>query len=245
MPPLRQVRYESDIGVVRVLTTEKTGTSTYILRGGHQTAVDRAGVSLDTYIHALYGFLSQTKARDILMIGCGGGTLATMLARAGKRLTVVDIDKNAFTIAKRHFQMPASVTCRVADGLAYMQKARKRYDALILDAFIGEKIPPHMKGDEICQAAMRCLRKGGLLLMNVCLSTRSDRTADKLAVRFQNNGWQVRLVDSPRIPARNAIVLGGRVGKLREPEVIVRPETGLRQLTRELAAMRFRDIRES
>src|SRR5258708_7434540 len=133
MPPLKQVRYESDIGAVRVLTKETTGTSTYILKGGHQTAVDRNGISLDTYIHAVYGFVLHLAASDILMIGCGGGTLATMLAGAGKKLTAVDIDKNAFTIAKRHFHMPREITCRVADGLVYMQKTRRRYDVVIVD----------------------------------------------------------------------------------------------------------------
>lgn len=244
MPPAKHVRYESKLGVIRVLKTEKTGTSTYVLKGGHQTAVDRSGTSLDTYIHALYSFVLQSGAKDILMIGCGGGTLATMLARAKKRLTVVDIDKHAFTVAKRHFHMPRGIKCRVADGLAFMEKTRKRYDALIIDAFIGEKIPPHMKGNEICAAARRCLKATGALFMNVCLSTRDDLTADKLAVRFQKNGWDIRLIDTPRIPARNAIVLGGKVENVQTPELIVLPDTGLRQLKKELAAMRFRDIRQ-
>jgi hypothetical protein len=125
-----------------------------------------------------------------------------------------------------------------------MEKTRKRYDVVIIDAFIGEKIPPHMKGNEICAAARRCLKPGGALFMNVCLSTRDDLTADKLAARFHKNGWEIRLIDTPRIPARNAIVLGGKVADLRIPQLIVLPDTGLKQLKKELAAMRFRDVRK-
>jgi len=77
----------------------------------------------------------------------------------------------------------------------------------------------------------------------VCLSDRADLTADRLAARFQRNGWHIRLYDTPRIPARNAIILGGAVEKLREPNLIARPATGLPQLKKELAAMRFREIR--
>lgn len=244
MTPYKQVRYESDIATIRVLTKENTGVSTYILKGGHQTAIDRNGVSLDTYIHALYGFVLQIPAREVLMIGCGGGTLGTMLTRAGKKLTVVDIDRNAFTIARRHFHMPREINCRVADGLAYMQKTRRRYGAVIIDAFIGEKIPSHMKGDEICLAARRCLSNDGALFMNVCLNERTDMIADRLAARFQRNGWRIRLYDTPRISARNAIILGGAIETLREPDLITLPGTGHRQLKRELAAMRFRDIRK-
>ena len=61
----------------------------------------------------------------------------------------------------------------------------------------------------------------GALFMNVCLDDRADRTADKLAARFQRNGWNIRLIDTPRIPARNAVVLGGKVNALRAPKLIV------------------------
>jgi 2-polyprenyl-3-methyl-5-hydroxy-6-metoxy-1,4-benzoquinol methylase len=35
------------------------------------------------------------------MIGCGGGTLATMLLSAGVRVTVVDINSLSFSIARK------------------------------------------------------------------------------------------------------------------------------------------------
>src|SRR6267378_914232 len=98
MTAKKRARFNTPIGIVRLLYKEKTGVATYILKGGHQTAVDRDGVSLDMYIHAIYDLILQTGAKDILMIGCGGGTLATMLTRAGRRVVVVDIDKTSFVL---------------------------------------------------------------------------------------------------------------------------------------------------
>src|SRR4051812_19497547 len=118
------------------LVRRRSGALTYRQRGGNQTTVDANGLSLDTYIHVLYGLLIQTPARRILMIGCGGGTLATMLARAGRRVTIVDIDPVAFKLARKHFGLPRSVDCRIADGLAFLQRTRARFDAIVLDAFI-------------------------------------------------------------------------------------------------------------
>src|SRR5690606_34870757 len=108
----------------------------------NQSSVDAKGVSLDIYIHALYGLALQ-RGKKVLMIGCAGGTLATMLAREGRDVTVVDIDRAAFKLAKRYFYLPKEIPCHAGDGLRFMQKARGKFDVVIVDAFIGEAIPDH------------------------------------------------------------------------------------------------------
>ena len=173
------------------------------------------------------------------MIGCGGGTLGTMLARAGRRVSIVEIDAVAFTLAKRYFGLPPNIACHVGDGLAFMQRTRRRYDVLIIDAFTGENIPAHMKGAAFFKAAGRCLRKDGIALVNVCLERKSDPTADRIAAGFKERGWPMRILDSPG-GERNAIVLAGKVGNLRRPRLLIPPQAGAKQTGKELRAMRFR-----
>ena len=147
-----------------------------------------------------------------------------MLTRVGVQVTIIDIDKTSFVL-RRHFRMPREIVCHVADGLAHMQKTRKRYDVLIVDAFVGEKVPKHLTGDAFCRAARRCVRPDGAMFVNVCLDDRADLTAARLAARLEDNGWAVRLLDRPRLPARNAIILAGAVAHLVQPHMIVTPET--------------------
>jgi spermidine synthase len=173
------------------------------------------------------------------MIGCGGGTLGTMLARAGRRVSIVEIDPVSFTLAKRYFGLPRNIPCHVGDGLAFMQRTRRYYDVLIIDAFTGENTPAHMKGPAFFEAVDRCLRKDGLALVNVCLERKSDPTADRIAAGFKESGWPVRLLDSPG-GERNAIVLAGKVGNLRRPRLLIPPQAGAKQTGKELRAMRFR-----
>jgi spermidine synthase len=238
----KQVKYRSTVGTIKLLYAEKTGTLIYVQRGGNQSAMDSGGVSLDTYVHAIYSLVLQTAAKTVLMIGCGGGVLGTMLVRAGVKVTIVDIDKASFTLARRHFHMPRDIACHVADGLAHIQKTRKRYDVLVVDAFIGEKIPKHLTGDTFFQAVRRCVRSGGAMFMNVCLDDRADLTAERLAARLTDNDWTVRLLDRPRLPARNAIVMAGAVEHLKQPRLIVVPETEIRRIKNELEALRFRPV---
>ncbi|MBL8644006.1 MAG: methyltransferase domain-containing protein [Rhodospirillaceae bacterium] len=243
--------HRAKLGAVRLVRNRRKGTLTYVQKGGNQSAVDENGVSLDSYIHALYGLALQALARQgqpktALMIGCAGGTLATMLARAGVAMTVVDIEKAAFTLAKTHFGLPASVKCRVADGLKFMQRTRARFDAVIIDAFIGEKIPPQFTGEAFSTAARRCLRKNGALFVNVCLNGRADRTADELALMLKGTGWAgkgsaVRLIDQ-RGPLRNAVVMAGNVRALRRPRLVVPPAQDRKRLRYELKGMKFRKI---
>jgi predicted O-methyltransferase YrrM len=235
-PPLK---HASKYGVITLRFRKRSRTLTYAQKGGNQSTADCNGVSLDAHIHVLYGLALQRPRKKVLMIGCGGGTLGTMLARAGKQVSIVEIDPVSFTLAKRYFGLPRNVACHVGDGLAFMQKTRRRYDILIIDAFTGENIPAHMKGAAFFEAVGRCLRKEGVALLNVCLDRKSDPTADRIAAGFKERGWPVRLLDSPG-GERNAIVLAGQVGDLRRPGLLIPPQAGAKLAGKELRAMHFR-----
>ena len=236
------LKHASKYGVIKLRFRKRSGTLTYEQKGGNQSTADCNGVSLDAHIHALYGLTLQRPGKSVLMIGCGGGTLGTMLTRAGRRVSIVEIDPVSFRVAKRYFGLPRSVACHVDDGLAFMQRTRKRFDVLIIDAFTGEKIPAHMKDAEFFEAAGRCLRKDGVVLVNVCLERKSDPTAERIAAGFKELSWPVRILDSPG-GERNAIVLAGKVRNLRRPKLLIPPEAGAKQTGKELRAMRFRGRR--
>jgi len=235
-PPLK---HASEYGVITLRFRKRSRTLTYTQKGGNQSTSDCNGVSLDAHIHALYGLALQLPGKKILMIGCGGGTLGSMLARAGRRVSIVDIDPVSFTVAKRYFGLPRNVACHVGDGLAFMQKTRQRYHILIIDAFTGEKIPDHMKDAAFFEAVGRCLRKDGIAMVNICLERKLDPIADTIAAGFKERGWPVRLLDSPG-GERNAIVLAGDVNNLRRPNLLIPPQAGAKLTGRELRAMRFR-----
>lgn len=231
------LRHPGKFGTITV-RAKKDGTRSYHQKGGNQSTVDARGVSLDIYIHALYGLALQ-RGTKVLMIGCAGGTLGTMLAREGRDVTLVDIDRAAFKLAKRYFWLPKEISCHVSDGLRFLQKVRTKFDVVIVDAFIGEAIPDHFTGESFYKAARRCVKKDGLALVNVCLHDRKDRLADEIATGFAARGWAVKLLDEPG-GARNAIVAAGSVKGLRKPLVSSPPDVGARDLAKGVKAMKFR-----
>ena len=221
-----------------------TGSVSYWQRGDHQSQADRNGTSLAEYIHAIFGFLRQAKCRRVLMIGCGGGTLATMLHRAGARATVLDIDPASFEIARNYFHMPAEIECHVAEGAAFLRRTRRRFDGIVLDAFADGEIPAQFLTPAFFALAKRKMRsRGALFLANVIVDDDDDRTPDRMA-RTMKGAWRhVRLLDCDGWLDRNAVVVAGAASRLKRPRLLMPPRHGAPKLARGLKDLVFRALR--
>lgn len=221
-----------------------TGRVSYWQQSANQSVADARGVSLADYIHAMYFFLRAAKARDVLMIGCGGGTLATMLARAQVRVTVIDNDAASFAIARRYFHLPDGVACHVADGRAFLKRAPKRYDAIVLDAYADGAIPRQFRATAFFELVKSRLRpRNGIFLVNLLVASDADRTPDRVARQMQQTWPQVRLLDADGWDDRNAVALAGAVAKMKRPRLLVAPQRCARKIAAGLKVLDFRPLR--
>jgi hypothetical protein len=221
-----------------------TGAVSYWQAADNQSLADRNGVSLADYIHALHGFLRQIDARDVLMIGGGGGTLATMLSRSGVAVTMLDIDPVAFAIARRYFKLPASVICHVADGQAFLKASTHRYDAIVLDAFCDEIIPRHFLKRSFFDLVKAHLKpRRSAFLINIVVKDDDDRTPDRICWRLRETFGTVRLLDTDGWDDRNAIACAGAVRGLTRPRLLMPPRSGAKALAAELRLLDFRALR--
>ena len=227
-----------------IIQDRNTGKVSYWQKEYHQSAADAQGVSTADYIHAMYFFLMQAGVRDVLMIGCGGGTLATMLVRSQVQVTVVDLHKFSFDIARKYFQLPQAVTCHVADGIQYLKANRARHDAIVLDAFGKDGMPAaFMEPSFFKLARARLKERASLFLMNVIVEDDDDRTPDILVGAMRAEWGRVRLLDTDGWTDRNAVIAAGAVTKLKKPRVLIPPRPGAAKLGRELAVLNWRPIR--
>jgi len=227
-----------------IVQDNRTGKISYWQKEYHQSAADARGISTADYIHAMYFFIRQAKCRDVLMIGCGGGTLATMLHKSGIRVTIVDILKLSFDIARDYFRLPREVPRRVADGIAYLKTNRHRHDAIVLDAFGEGGMPEKFKRAAFFRLAKSRLKsRGGLFLMNVIVDDDDDPTPDMLVKTIRKQWSKVRLLDTDGWVDRNAVVAAGAVTKLKKPKVLMPPRPGHRKLSRQLDILDWRRIR--
>jgi spermidine synthase len=242
-PVIRLEDRQSDFGPVTIFRRRQTGALIYDQAGSRQSEADCNGVSLASYVHAIFDLLMQGKARDVLMIGCGGGTLGTMLARAKVMVTIVDVNPDAFTLAKRYFGLPAEIACQVADGGEFLLSEPCSYDAIILDAFEGDRIPSHLQSLAFFQRARRRLNRNGNVFANIHVADDQDNSPDRMAQSIANVWTEVRLLDSPGWTNRNAVIMAGNVARLRPPTLRVQPSELAEEIARELDTMQFRRCR--
>lgn len=227
-----------------IIRDDTSGKVSYWQGEYHQSAADRTGVSTADYIHAMYFFLMQAQARDVLMIGCGGGTLATMLARSQVQVTVVDLHRFSFEIARKYFQLSDDVTCHVADGIQYLKANRRRHDALVLDAFGEGGMPAAFMQPSFFKLARSRLKpRDSLFLMNVIVDDDDDRTPDIMARAMRAEWGRVRLLDTDGWVDRNAVIAAGAVTNLKKPKVLMHPKPGGAKLERQLDILDWRPLR--
>lgn len=234
---IRIAKYHSDFGNIEVLRTKGNGSFIYRQGGCYQSECDPNGVSVVPYIHAIFGLLAQAQVSDVLMIGCGGGSLGTMLDRAGVRVTIVDINPKAFQIAEKYFGLPRGVHCCISDG----RSDRHRYDAIVLDAYSGQRIPDPLCAETFFGLAQTRLKNSsGILIGNVHARHDLDMMPDRVAAKLSNIWSNVRLLDTRGTPDRNALVMAGKVCDFVQPILLIPPSVGADEIADDLSQLAFR-----
>jgi spermidine synthase len=236
---------ETEYGTINISKNPSTGTLIYKVGDRQQGAIDSSGISLAYYIHAIFDLLTQANARNILMIGGAGCTLGTLLARAQCKVTIVDINQACFVVARQHFGLPDCVICHAAEGEVYLRGETGSYDAIVIDAFHGDDIPPHLQSPRFFDLVRERLTPSGAIFANILVKNDFDDYADRIAKSMKNVWADVRVLDAVGIRDRNAIVMAGRVSRLREPGLLVRPVTNPHVISKELGRLQFRGGRVS
>lgn len=107
-------------------------------------------------------------AKNALIIGLGAGTIPTRLAKYyGIDCDVVEIDPLVVDISAKYFSFDAGkFNIYVEDGRYFIQRSKKLYDIIVLDAFSGDTQPSHLMSLEVFGLIESKLSKDGVLLMN-------------------------------------------------------------------------------
>lgn len=243
---IRLAKFHSEFGKIEVLRAKNTGSVIYRQGGFYQSESDINGVSVAPYIHAIFGLLAQTQARNVLMIGCGGGSLGTMLDKTGVRVTIVDINPTAFFIARKYFGLPHHIECYVEDGLNFLHAVRHRYDAIILDAYTGGDIPDHLCTETFFELAhARLDETNGCLISNIWAHNDRDQFPKEMAEKLSNIWTDVRLLDTPGLWDRNTLLVAGEVEHFNAPTLLMPPTDVADDVARDLERFRFIPWRRS
>ena len=224
---------DTEFGNIKIMRSKSDGTYSYYQEECFHSQINAEGISTCGYVHVMYSVIKQSQAQNVLMIGCAGGTLATMLHRLGCKVTVADINPHAFTLAKKYFQMPEDIECIVGDGWSYLINTVSRYDAVAIDAFDSDgTVPEQFTTEEFFQVVREVLNPFGVVVMNAMIAHDMDMLADRIALKMEASKIPAVLFDRPGRRDRNIIIAGGAVDHMqiassKKPEWVRHELSGL------------------
>jgi spermidine synthase len=166
----RLYRGNSNFGELQVVEDKSRGRRYYLndfLLQNTYDAKEKRSLSLFTYmLHELaWGY--STNLQSALCIGMGVGIVPRELAREGVQVDVVEINPAVVPIAQKFFDFDtAAVNINIGDGRFYINKSQKHYDAIVLDAFLGDSSPSHLMTREAFAEMARLLGPNGVLVIN-------------------------------------------------------------------------------
>lgn len=197
-------RYQGRNGEIEIVECSWDGTRIYFEEGVRQSQATPDGESVFTYVKLMDELLYR--AANILVLGCGGGNLATRLARLGKGLTIVDNNPISFVIAQKFFGLPDDLTCMISDFRNFIYDDDTLYDGIAIDVG-GPGFQFNEEFDaETCDAIRARLAPGGRIVMNVMVANDIDPVPDRIAARLAGDSLRVWIVDEQGIQDRNAII---------------------------------------
>jgi spermidine synthase len=124
------------------------------------------------YLRRMRDLVDALDARHIVHIGGAGCALARALAAARheRRQVVVEVDGAVLALARAHLGLrrTAGLRVREGDGRAFLaRRPDAGADAVLVDAFVGARVPHHLATVEALADVARVLTADGALAINV------------------------------------------------------------------------------
>jgi spermidine synthase len=163
-------RGNSHFGLLQVVDGRNSSCRYYLNDNLIQNTYDpetKKSESAFTYMLSGLGRAYTTNIEDVLVIGLGIGAVPTDFARQGARVDVVEINPDVVPVAKKFFGLETEkINIIIDDARHYLNRCRKKYDVVALDAFLGDSSPSHLMTREAFQSVRTVLKPGGVLVIN-------------------------------------------------------------------------------
>lgn len=208
-------RQNSDFGLLQVLQDKDGPRRLYLndyLTQNTYDILEKKSFSMFTYMLHDLAVAYTPRTEKVLCIGMGVGIVPMDFARAGAEVDVVEINPRVVPLAAEYFDFnPNLVHLVIGDGRQFVNECDKTYDAIILDAFLGDSSPSHLMTREAFAGMERLLEPHGVLVINcfgdfdpeydffvASLDQTLGAVFASVAIHNERNGGNVFFVASPR-----------------------------------------------
>lgn len=236
------VVFETTSAYHHIQVLDDQGIRVLSFDGSQETRVSLRNPLLGHFEYTEYfhtPWLWNAHLTDVLMIGLGGGSTQRSFQNyyPDVNIDTAEIDPTVIQVAKKYFGVKESPTLHlhVSDGRVFLRRSEKKYDAIILDAYVsgryGSFMPYHLATKEFFEMANDHLTADGVLAYNV-IGTLVSWRADILGAVYKTlKAVFPQIYLFPANESMNVVVIATK-----NPQLATRPILQKRAL--ELAAKR-------
>jgi spermidine synthase len=163
-------RSNSNFGMLQVLERKEDGCRFLLDDNLIQNTYDpKLKQSLSHFTYMLSGLAGayNTNIHDVLCIGLGAGIVPMEFVHRGAKVDVIEINPKVLPLSARFFGVESNqFHLFLGDGRHYLNQCKKKYDAIVLDVFLGDSSPSHLLTREAFSSMRRVLQPGGVLVIN-------------------------------------------------------------------------------
>jgi spermidine synthase len=132
-----------------------------------------------SYVHDVWDtMLPLTQPASALILGLGGGTIATLLTQRYGPLPITGVERDPAVawLARCEFGLDALPNVRVvvADAFTFVRECRERYDMICVDLYVGGKMAHGVFAVPFLRNIARILTPEGVATFNVWRSPYLD-----------------------------------------------------------------------
>ncbi len=137
----------------------------------------------------LIPYLMNKNIENILIIGFGSGIIVNQYEKIFsrlKRIDVVDIEENIFSIAQKYFNFKLSdkMNFYLQDALIYLKISKRKYDLIVVDVASDDGIDERFCGLEYLDLIKSRLKKDGIFVSNMPSSRDIFNKKNKFVLRL-------------------------------------------------------------
>ncbi|NQY68466.1 MAG: fused MFS/spermidine synthase [Flavobacteriales bacterium] len=121
----------------------------------------------DQYVNKIGQVIaSKEKAKDILLLGLGGGAIVKVIENDLRSITAIEFDQRMINISQRYFGVSEHVKLINDDARHHLNILDETFDVIVFDVFKGEVNPSHIITIESMMKIRNNLNADGILIVN-------------------------------------------------------------------------------
>jgi spermidine synthase len=134
--------------------------------------------------------LKERKIKDVLVLGFGAGSVASILLEDYKmdcNITGVEKDEKVISLGLKYFNTSRFKNTNVinADAVDFMMQNKELFDLVVIDVYVDNLVPQSCETESFLKQVKKSLHINGLVVFNKMIFDEvSDRSAKRLFETF-------------------------------------------------------------